>query len=141
MIILDTNVLSELMRPTPNAAVETFIDTLPTTSIFTTTIVRAEILAGISSMPAGRRRSAVEMLADKLFVERLAGRVLPFDDAAATLYPVIVASRRKLGRPLPGFDGLIAAIARSYGATIATRNVRDFEGCGIEIIDPWAAAN
>ena len=140
MIILDTNVLSELMRPAPNSAVEVFIDSQPITSLFTTTIVQAEIFAGIALMPEGRRRSAAETYARRLFVEKLAGRVLPFDDAAAAAYPSIVLRRRTLGRPLPGLDGLIAAIARSRSGIVATRNVRDFEGCGIDVVDPWTAS-
>lgn len=136
MIILDTNVVSELMRPEPRRSVLSFVDRVAKGRLFTTAIVRAEIFGGIALMPAGRRRSSIETLAQSVFDQKLGGRVLPFDESAAMHYPLIIAARRALGRPLEGFDGLIAAIARANHATLATRNVRDFDDCGFDVVDP-----
>lgn len=128
------------MRPEPNKAVFSWVEALPRASLFTTTIVQAEILAGVAQLPAGRRRAALEADAQSLFADEFAGRVLPFDQRAATQYAAIVEARRTAGRPLEGFDGLIAAVARAAGAGIATRNVADFEGCGVELVNPWGPA-
>jgi hypothetical protein len=137
MIVLDTNVISELMRAAPNPSVLDFVDAQPRASLYTVAIVQAEILAGIAQLPSGRRRTALETDARRLFAEEFAGRVLPFDEGAASTYADIIERRRAMGRPLEGFDGLIAAIARSAGAAVATRNALDFEGCGVQVINPW----
>lgn len=137
MIILDTNVLSELMRPTPEGRVLDWIAAQPATSLFTTTITQAEILYGLALLPAGRRKSRLERAADGTFQEDLGGRVLAFDGVAARMYAAVAAERRGAGRPISHFDGQIAAICRSRGAALATRNVTDFIGCGIELMDPW----
>lgn len=139
MILLDTNVLSELMAAEPDPAVFAFVDEKPRASLYTAAIVEAEILAGVARLPEGRRRRALEEDARRLFAEEFSGRVLPFDRAAAAHYGAILAARRAAGRPLEGFDGLIAAIARTAGATVATRNIADFEGCGVALVDPWQA--
>ena len=137
MIILDTNVLSETLRPAPSARVLEWMRAEPASALFTTAITEAELLSGIALMPDGRRRRSLEAIVDLIFVEDLAGRVLPFDSAAAHELAGIAAGRRRAGRPIAEADARIAAIARSRGAALATRNVGDFVGCGLELIDPW----
>jgi predicted nucleic acid-binding protein len=137
MIILDTNVLSEALRPKPSAKVEAWMRSHPTTVLFTTTITEAEILYGVALLPEGKRRRFLESVVESIFTEDLAGRVLPFDSAAARAYAEIAASRRRACRPISEADARIAAIARSRDASLATRNVADFTGCGLEVIDPW----
>jgi len=139
MILLDTTVISELMAPHPNGAVFAFVEAEPRARFCTSAIVKAEILAGVARLPEGRPREALAADARRLFDVEFAGRVLAFGREAATHYAAIVAARRAEGRPLAGVDCLIAATARAAGARIATRNVRDFEGCGVEVVDPWAA--
>lgn len=137
MIVLDTNVISELMRAAPHPRVFAFVDGQPRAALYTTTIVQAEILSGTAMLPAGQRRDALASDAERLFSVEFAERVLAFDDVAAVQYATIRAARRAIGRPLTSFDGLIAAVARARGATIATRNTIDFSGCGVDVIDPW----
>lgn len=139
MIVLDTNVLSELMRAAPNAAVVRWTATQPAASLYTTSITQAEILLGIMLLPAGRKRSAIETAAEAMFSEDFNGRILPFGSDAAREYARIVAARRRLGRPISAFDAQIAAIARSTASSIATRNVSDYADCGVTLIDPWRA--
>ena len=137
MIVLDTNVLSELMRPAPAENVVAWIGAQPAQSLYTTSITQAEIFHGVMLLPAGRRREAFEVAAQAMFQEEFAGRVLAFGGAAALPYARIAAERRRAGRPISHFDAQIAAIASCSGATIATRKVTDFEGCGIEVVNPW----
>jgi predicted nucleic acid-binding protein len=139
VIVLDTNVLSELMRPAPAGSVVRWIAALPVTSIYTTSITQAEILHGIMLLPAGRRRDALEAAAKALFDADFGGRVLPFGSDAAHAYARIAAKRRQSGRPISQFDAQIAAIAHSAGAAIATRNVADYDATGVGIINPWDA--
>ncbi len=138
MIVLDTNALSELMRPKPAEGVLSWFATQANVSLFTTTVTQAEILFGLALLPEGRRRNNLQVAAKQMFEEDFAGRVLPFDDAAAQEFALIAAGRRLLGRPMEAFDAQIAAIARSRGAAVATRSVMDFQECGVVIIDPWA---
>jgi predicted nucleic acid-binding protein len=137
MILLDTNVLSELMKPKPVERVVRWIAAQPATSLYTTSITQAEILHGIMLLPSGKRRSAFESAAEAMFKEDFGGRVLPFGSDAAHPYARIAAQRRRAGRPISHFDAQIAAIAQSTGASIATRNATDFDGCGLKVIDPW----
>jgi toxin FitB len=137
VIVLDTNVLSELMRSAPNAAVTDWVATQSAVSLFITTITQAEILHGVLLLPRSRRRDAIEAAADAMFKEDFAGRILPFSSHAAYAYAEIAAARRQSGRPISQFDAQIAAIAKSTGAGVATGNLPDFEGCGITVIDPW----
>ena len=137
MIVLDTNVLSELMRSVPDVSVTNWVATQSTANLFVTTITQAEILHGVLLLPPGRRRDAIEAAADARFEEDFAGRILPFSSLAAPAYAEIAVARRQAGRPISQFDAQIAAIAKSSGANVATRNVPDFEGCGIKVIDPW----
>ena len=138
MIILDTNVISELMRATPATAVVRWMNGQPATSLYLTSITQAEILHGIQFLPRGKRRDAIAAAAAAVFEQDFAGRVLPFGSDAAVTYAGIAAARRRAGRPISGFDAQIAAIARAHDADLATRNVDDFEGCGVDVIDPWA---
>ncbi len=137
MIVLDTNVLSETMRPKPADVVMRWMRAQPSASLFTTTVCAAEIFFGLGLMPAGRRRTALEQAAAATFDEELADRVLPFDYEAAKAFAEIAAGRRKLGHPINELDAQIAAIARCRGAALATRDVEDFADCGIKIISPW----
>jgi predicted nucleic acid-binding protein len=137
MIVLDTNVLSELMKPAPDEAVRAWVAAQPATSLYTTSLTQAEILHGIALLPAGRRRDALEAAAGALFSEDFGGRVLPFGSDAAHPYARIAVARRRAGRPISQFDAQIAAIARSTGAAIATRDVAGYEGCSVKVVNPW----
>ena len=137
MIILDTNVLSELLTPTPSKIVIEWLAAQHPPSVFTTAVTEAEILYGLRLLPEGRRRRDLEAAISPIFDEDLSGRVLPFDRDAADLYATIATRRRSAGRPISQFDAQIAAIALSRGASVATRNVSDFEGAGVSIINPW----
>ena len=138
MIVLDTNVLSEGLRPRPDNNMLQWMQSEPITALFTTTITEAELLYGAALLPQGRRRRSLEAVLAQLLEHRFAGRILPFDSAAAREFADIAASRRRLGRPVAEADARIAAIARSRGAVLATRNIDDFAGCGIDLVDPWA---
>ena len=135
-LILDTNVLSELMRQRPDPRVLHWLDAQPLDSLFTTAIAEAEIRTGIAMLAAGRRRAALAAAADRLF-QLFDDRILPFDSPAAGDYADIVARRRAVGRPVAQADSQIAAIARSRNAKVVTRNVGHFEDVEIDLIDPW----
>ena len=137
MIILDTNVVSEVLRPAPETRVMAWLEGQPRASIFTSAVTQGEILYGIRLMSDGQRRKKLWQAALAIFSDDFSGRVLSFDDEAASQYAEIAASRRAAGRPISQFDAVIASIARSRGATLATRNAKDFEGCGIELVNPW----
>jgi toxin FitB len=137
MIVLDTNVLSEVLRANPEPRVLEWLNDQPRTSVFTTTITRGEILYGIRVMPAGKRRDGLWDAATKIFDVDFDGQVLSFDSAAADEFAEISAARRAAGRPIAQFDAQIAGITRSRGAQLATRNVSDFQKCGFEVINPW----
>lgn len=138
MIVLDTNVVSELMRREPDARVMAWVGEQPMAGLFTTTLTQAEIFYGLALLPKGRRRDALVVAARAMFDVDLAGRVLPFDADAALAYPDIAAGRRRGGQPISQIDAQIAAIVRSRGARLATRNVRDFAECGITVVNPWS---
>jgi predicted nucleic acid-binding protein len=141
MILLDTNILSELMRAVPEAAVEQWLADQPAASVFISAITEAELRYGLALMPPGKRRSALAVEIENMLGEDFSGRILPFDSPAAVAFAEIAAERRQAGRPISQADAQIAAIARSRGAALATRNVPDFEGCGVEIINPWSSAS
>jgi predicted nucleic acid-binding protein len=140
MIVLDTNVLSELMKAAPADSVARWVAAQPAAGLCTTSITQAEVLHGIMLLPPGKRRTAVEGAAMAMFEEEFGGRILPFDSAAAPSYARIAAQRRRAGRPISHFDAQIAAIAVAAGAALATRNVTDFDGCGVKVINPWGAS-
>jgi toxin FitB len=137
MIVLDTNVLSETLRPRPADSVKQWMAAQAAALLYTTAISQAEILYGVALLPAGRRKLTLQEMAEAIFGQAFLGRVLPFDSAAAISFAQIAAMRRRSGRPISEADAQIAAIAHSRGATIATRNVGDFENCGLEVISPW----
>ncbi len=137
MIILDTNVVSELMKAAPAGRVLGWIAAQPASALYTTSITQAEILHGLALLPTGKRRNALESAAEAMLREDFAGRILPFGSDAALAYARIAADRRRAGRPISHFDAQIAAIARSAGAAIATRNVADYDRCGVKILNPW----
>ncbi|MGT2479538.1 PIN domain-containing protein [Methylobacterium oryzae CBMB20] len=139
MIVLDTNIISELMRARPNARILDWLAAQPPAALFTTTLTQAEIFYGLALLPEGRRRDDLIAAARPIFEHELAGRILGFDSDAAMAYPEIAARRRKAGQPITQIDGQIAAIVASRGARLATRNVRDFVDCGIVVVDPWMA--
>ena len=142
MLILDTNVISELMRDEPAATVKTWWDGQTLTELCTTSVVEAELFSGAYLLPAGRRRETLLWNIENFIAVFFGDRVLPFDRANALAYAQIMAHRRSIGRSMEGheLDCQIAAIARVNGAAVATRNVRDFTDCGVEIINPWEAA-
>ena len=138
MIILDANILSEALRPNPEPAVMEWLRSHSRASLFVTAITQAEILFGIAILEPGRRQLELQAAVGAMFAADFAGRILPFDSDAAAAFAEISAERRRAGRPISQFDAQIAAITRSRGATVATRNIKDFEGCDIALIDPWA---
>jgi len=140
MIIIDTNVISELIRPTPEPAVEAWLGEQDGLSIYLTAISEAELCYGVAIMTSGKRRDGLGIAIDRILRDDMAGRILPFDSAAARAYADIAATRRSAGKPISQADCQIAAIARAHKAPVATRNTPDFEGCGIDLINPWTAA-
>ena len=137
MIVLDTNVISELMRGTPDVGVMAWLADQSIASVFTTTLTQAEIFYGLALLPAGKRREKLMAAAGPMFDVDLAGRILPFDTEAALAFAEIAATRKRDGQPISQIDAQIAAITRSRGARLATRNVPDFENCGIVVVNPW----
>jgi toxin FitB len=137
MILLDTNVVSAVMARAPDAVVVAWLDRQETLTLFLSAVTVAEIRYGLHLLPDGRRRSSLEDRFTTFMVEGFSGRVLPFDAEAAQRYGEIMAARRGAGRPMSILDGQIAAVARANRLTVATRNVRDFELCGLAVIDPF----
>ena len=136
MIVLDTNVVSEAMRVSPTRSVAAWIARLNPRDLFTTSITEAEILLGIAILPEGRRNSDLQEAAQRV-MSLFASRILPFESTAARSFSQIVAGRRRVGMPINDFDAQIAAITLSRGMALATRNTSDFQGIGINLIDPW----
>lgn len=126
------------MRDRPIAKVAAWVSAQPSASVYTTSITQAEVLHGIRVLPAGKRRNALDEVAEAIFRDAFPGRILFFGSDAARAYAVICADRRRLGRPIAELDAQIAAIARATRASLATRNVSDFDKCGIDVVDPWA---
>lgn len=139
MIVLDTNVLTEPMRPDPSERVMRWFGAQSPSDLFTTSVTVSEVLHGVRLLAAGKKRSALEAQAEAMFTRELAGRILPFGLEAARAYAALAADRRRAGKPISAFDAQIAAITRAAGATLATRNTSDFEGCGIRLVNPWTA--
>jgi predicted nucleic acid-binding protein len=139
MIVVDTNVLSELGKPLPSPEVLAWFAAQPIAELYSTSVTEAEVYIGIELMPAGKRREAIQSAADTAFATLFAGRILPFDLEAAQAFGRIVADRRRIGRPIEIMDAQIAAIALSRSATIATRDATDFAHCGVRIVDPWSS--
>lgn len=137
MIVLDTNVLSETLRPAPDALALAWLAQQPRSALFITTVTRAELLYGVRLLPDGQRKAALMEAVHGIFASDMAGQVLGFDNDASDAYAEIAASRKLAGKPISQFDAMIAAIAKSRGASLATRNVKDFVDCGITVVDPW----
>ncbi len=140
MIVVDTNVISELMRGEPHPAVLSRVAAQPRSLLYASYVSQAEIFYGIAALPKGRRRTALAAAAEAMFAEDFAGRLLPFEARAAARYPEIVLARRQAGKPIEKFDAVIAATALAAGASIATRDTGGFAGCGLTVIDPWTAS-
>lgn len=140
MFVLDTNVISETFKPLPDAGVATWMDSSFATRSYVTAMTKAELLLGLANMPDGKRKAALGDVIGTFFTTWLKTPVLPFGDREAEAYAEIVSKRRFLGRPVREFDAQIASVARSRGFAIVTRNVADFTDCGVNIVNPWAAA-
>ena len=136
-VLLDTNVVSELIRKAPDPAVEAWAANHALEDLFFSAVGEAELRYGAAILPAGRRRETLFSDIERMLRDAFEGRVLPFDSQAARAYAEIAAMRRSAGRPVPPADCQIAAIARSRDMAVATRNVRDFEDIDIEVVDPW----
>jgi toxin FitB len=137
MILIDTNVASELMRAAPAQAVLAWFSRHPVEELYLSAVSEAELRTGAAILPVGQRRDRLVAAVDAMIVQDFANRVLSFDSMAARSYADIAALRRSAGRPIMEADCQIAAIARAHGASVATRNVVDFDGCGIDVINPW----
>lgn len=137
MIVLDTNVISELLRSRPDPHVLEWVNKQPERDLFVTSISEAELRYGVEILPAGGRRERLLDEVDGLLREDFFGRILPFDSASAQAYAAIAASRRADGRPINHADCQIAAIAHSRGASVATRDIGGFQDAGIDLINPW----
>ena len=137
MIVLDTNVLSALMRVQPDTAVVEWLDGQPSESVWTTSVTVLEIRTGIELLSPSRRRQHLESTFDQLLEDDLEGRVLPFDVAAAEASGRMVAHQQRAGTPVEIRDAEIAGIALSRRATVATGNTRHFEELGVRLVNPW----
>lgn len=140
IFLLDTNVVSELLRPSPDRAVESWVAERPAAELFFSTVGEAELHYGVETLPAGKRRNMLALAIEAILREEFKGRILPFDSDAAREYAKIASARRAAGRSLAPMDCQIAAIAHSRGMAVATRNVRHFRDTGVEVVNPWTAA-
>lgn len=137
MIVLDTNVLSEVVRAAPSQSVLSWLDEQPLETVFTTSITCAEMYVGAALLPDGAKKERISRVISEIFQVEFAGRVVVFDSLAAEIYGFLVCQRVRAGFPISQSDAMIAAITLSKGWTLATRNVKDFEGLGIDLINPW----
>ena len=137
--LLDTNVLSELLRAIPNPTVLAWMSAQPAHSLGVSVVTQAEMMLGARLLPLGRRRHTLEQALRAMFSDDFAERIVPFDTSAVSHYVEIVTIRRRAGRPISQFDAQIAASALSQGMSLATRNVSDFDGCGVALINPFTA--
>jgi len=138
LIVLDTDVLSELARPAPDPRVVDWVDVQDVADLVVTAITAAEIRAGVALLPDGRRRRQIEGRMEHLLSDVFGGQVLVFDGESSRHYAAIVAARTRAGRPIGALDAQIGAVCLQFDATLATRNTPDFEGIGLRIVDPWA---
>ena len=139
MILLNTNVVSEPLRPAPDARVIEWIDAQPVETIFLSAITVAELRAGVALLPAGKRRSGLQQSLEKRVLPLFAGRVLPFDLACTKAYAELMAKARAAGFAIATADGYIAAIAIANGLAVATRDAGPFQAAGAAVINPWQA--
>jgi len=139
-VVLDTNVVSELMRPHASPHVHAWVEARANASLWITSVTQAELWFGARQLRPGQKRQALQDMLTLIFDEDFGGRIWAFDSPAAGACADILSQRRALGRPMSQFDGQTAAIARVHGAALATRNVADFEGCGLVLHNPWLAS-
>ena len=137
MIIVDTNVLSEALKPAPSHTVLGWLAAQEASAVYTTAITQAELLYGVEALQPGKRRTRLREAVERVLAEEFAGRILSFDEHAAREFATIVAARDAAGRPISQFDAMIAAISKNHRATLATRNASGFQDCGILVINPW----
>lgn len=137
MILLDTNIISEMMKQSPNQAVMSWIEEQEATQLFVSSVTIAEILYGLYVLPKGKRRSALEEAFNRAIKLAFKHRVLFFDETSAHHYGELMSRRKELGRPMSILDGQIAAIALTSGTALATRNIRDFSDCELDLINPF----
>ena len=137
MIVLDTNVISELARQAPYPGVLSWLDSLEISDVATTAVTAAELAYGVARLPDGHRKRELTVVIRGILAEDFQGRVLPFDERASVRYAEIVTGRERIGRPIGVAEAQIAAVCRDLDAILATRNTPDFEETGIELIDPW----
>jgi hypothetical protein len=137
MILLDTNVISEAMRPVPEASVMAWLNSQNTADLWTSTIVMAEVYSGLDLMPAGKRQRQLLEKAELMFDRFFGARILPFDLLAARAYGAVLKARQAKGLPIDEMDALLAATALVNGSALATRNISQFQSCGIVVLNPW----
>lgn len=137
MIVLDTNVVSELMRARPEPRVLAWVDAQPPRQLVITAVTAAELRYGVARLPRGRRRTRLAADVEALIEQDFAERVLPFTVESSAEYAQVVTARERAGQPISTSDAQIAAICRTRDAALSTRNTADFEGCGVDLIDPW----
>jgi len=137
VIVLDSNVVSELVRPSPNRSVVEWVDEHDSSELVLTALTAAELRAGVALLPEGRRRDELGMRIESLLVETFAGYVLAFDVGSSAYYAEVLAVRTRGGRPITTFDAQIAAVCRQYDSVLATRNTTDFTDTGIQLVNPW----
>ena len=138
-MVLDTNVVSELMRPEPDANVLAWLNNQPADTLWLSSVVVSELLYGVARLPDGKRRAQLALAVQAMLAEDFSGRVLPFDLEAAVVYADLVAMRERQGQPIDVADAQIAAICLAHGATLITRNTKHFEGVGLTLTNPWVA--
>ncbi|QDZ40740.1 type II toxin-antitoxin system VapC family toxin [Euhalothece natronophila Z-M001] len=141
MIILDTNVISEMMRPQPNFQVMSWLRGFPVEELAITAVSIAEISYGLKRLPEGRRRDSLQWRFQMFIAQGFSNRIFPFDEKAAEVYADIIVNRQQKGKPIEVMDAMIASIALLKTATLATRNVSDFQNCGLELINPWESSS
>ena len=137
IVVVDTNVVSELVRPVPDPNVMKWFDDQDAYTLYLSAVVEAELRRGTALLPFGQRRNRLIAEIDTMIEDEFEGKVLPFERSAACEFAYIYADRSASGRQISFSDCLIAATARAHEAAVATRDVNDFEGCGIEVINPW----
>ena len=138
MIILDTNVISEPLKPRPDVAVLRWLDLQSPATLYVTTISQAELLAGVAALPRGRRRTELRRVIDTELVSLFANRILPFGERSAEAYAQVVTAATRAGNPMDFADAAIAAIAIEHNFILASRNVVDFKGLSVKLINPWS---
>jgi len=140
MILLDTNVISETFKPTPATNVATWLSSTPIERLFVSSITKAELLYAVALLPDGKRKQALSEVIQKFLEDRIVNPIESFDQDDAVAYARISAHRQKIGHKIRELDAQIAAIAMTRGLAVATRNVWDFEDCGVTVINPWGDA-